>query len=119
MPTTCLISFENPDGVYFAGELLRGKAILSLTKTKKVRGVYVRIFGRAYAHWTRHCSIDHHPGRDQNGKLIRRGGHRVSYAGSEVCFDEGSVQKTQRKNNRPKICHRLIKESHFDLLCES
>lgn len=106
MPTTCLISFENPDGVYFAGELLRGKAILSLTKTKKVRGVYVRIFGRAYAHWTRHCSIDHHPGRDQNGKLVRRGGHRVSYAGSEVCFNEGNVKKNATKKPQSKTTDR-------------
>lgn len=87
MPTTCVINFEHPDSVYFAGDMLRGTAILSLTKKKKVRGVYVRIYGRAYAHWTKHCSIDHNPRRDENGKTIRMGGHRVSYAGSEVCFD--------------------------------
>lgn len=109
MPTTCLINFENPDGVYFAGELLRGTAILTLTKAKKVRGIYVRIFGRAYAHWTRYCSIDHNPGRDENGKLVRRGGHRVSYTGSEVCFSiENCTKKIQRKNyNRKQRIEKL------------
>lgn len=103
MPTTCLINFEHPDGVYFAGETLRGTAIVTLTKTKKVRGIYVRIFGRAYAHWTRYCSIDHNPRRDENGKLVRRGGHRVSYAGSEVCFSIENLRKITSKKFNVKI----------------
>lgn len=103
MPTTCVINFDHPDSVYFAGEMLRGTAILSLTKKKKIRGVYVRIYGRAYAHWTKHCSIDHNPRRDENGKMVRMSGHRVSYAGSEVCFrrefKENVTKKTCQKNN--------------------
>lgn len=84
MPTTCDISFENPDGVYFVGELLRGTAKLSLTKIKKVRGVYVKVFGRAYAHWSEYCRINHNPRRDSNGNVTNSGGHRVYYSGSEV-----------------------------------
>lgn len=92
-----MINFEHPDSVYFAGETLRGTAILSLTNKKKIRGVYVRIYGRAYAHWTKQCSIDHNPRRDENGKMIRMGGHRVSYAGSEVHFNQEFEEKFNGK----------------------
>lgn len=86
MPTTCTINFDHPDAVYFAGEILRGSAHLTLTKRKKVRGIYVQIFGKAYAQWSRYCSIDHNPRRDRNGKEIRSGGHSVYYYGTEVCL---------------------------------
>lgn len=98
-----MINFEHPDSVYFAGETLRGTAILSLTKKKKIRGVYVRIYGRAYAHWTKHCSIDHNPRRDENGKMVRMGGHRVSYAGSEVRFKrEFRTSVTKKRDEKDK-----------------
>lgn len=53
MPTTCDINFENnPEKVYYAGQLLRGTIKLTLTSAKTVRGVYIVISGRAYCHWT-------------------------------------------------------------------
>lgn len=54
---------------------------------KKVRGVFVKIHGKAYAHWTEHCSTDHNPTRDANGNLVHSSGHWVSYVGmlSELC----------------------------------
>lgn len=53
MPTTCQIEFDNnPEKVFYAGQLLRGTIQLTLTSEKNVRGVYILITGRAYCHWT-------------------------------------------------------------------
>lgn len=88
MPTTCIIAFENPTRAYYAGQLVRGTVNLTLTKEKKVRGVFVRLYGRAYAYWTEYCSVDHnrHRHRDQNHR--GSSGHHVSYTGEEVYLDE-------------------------------
>lgn len=88
MPTTCVIAFENPSRVYYAGQLLRGTVNLTLTKEKKVRGVYVRIYGRAYAYWSEHCSIDHNRNRSRDNNRVGSSGHHVSYTGEEVYLDE-------------------------------
>lgn len=84
MPTTCNISFDNPDGVYYCGQLLKGTVELTLTKEKNVRGVFVKVYGRAYAYWTEHCSIDHNITRDSKGNIISSGGHTVGYVGMSV-----------------------------------
>ena len=87
MPTTCEIIFENSQQVFYAGQLLRGTVNLTLTKEKKVRGVYVQIFGRAYAYWTEYCNIDHNRNRNNNNNTSSSG-HHVSYSGSEDYLDE-------------------------------
>lgn len=52
MSATCKIEFRNnPMKVFYAGQMLRGTVRLYLTKTRKVRGLYIRIHGRAYVHW--------------------------------------------------------------------
>lgn len=52
MSTICKIEFEdNPRKVVYAGQLLRGKVKLILTKVKKLRSLYIRIHGRSYVHW--------------------------------------------------------------------
>lgn len=39
MPTHCEIRFDNePERVYYGGQLLSGRVMLSLTKEKTVRG---------------------------------------------------------------------------------
>lgn len=49
------VEFENnPGGIYYAGQLLRGKVYLLVREQKNVRGVYVRIYGKAHCSWTRH-----------------------------------------------------------------
>lgn len=88
MPTTCVIEFENPSRVYFAGQLLRGTVDLTLTSVKKVRGVYVRIYGRAYAYWTEYCTTDHNRHQRRDGNRSGSSGHHVSYSGEEVYLDE-------------------------------
>lgn len=48
--TTCDITFDNNQlKVYSTGKLVRGNIRLTLQEEKKVRGAYVRIYGRAYA----------------------------------------------------------------------
>lgn len=84
MPSTCVISFDHPDAVYYAGNMLRGTVSLSLTKEKTVRGLFVKIYGRAYAYWREYCGIDHNPRRDANGNTVRSSGHYVSYVGNTM-----------------------------------
>lgn len=87
MPTTCTITFDNRDGVYYAGQRLHGTVALTLTSEKKIRGIFVKIVGRAYAHWTEHCSIDHNPTRDSKGNLKHNSGHYVDYYGMPAKLD--------------------------------
>lgn len=88
MPTTCVIAFENPNRVYYAGQLLRGTVNLTLIEVEKVRSVYVRIYGRAYAHWKEYCSIDHSRDRNRDKNKIGSSGHHVSYSGEKIYLDE-------------------------------
>lgn len=46
---SCAITFDNSFKVYSAGKLLRGNVHFALQEEKKVRGVYIRIVGQAYA----------------------------------------------------------------------
>lgn len=72
MPTTCELDFENnPMKVMYAGQLLRGTVRLHLTEEKNVRGIYIRINGTAYAHWS-----------EGSGKT------RKTYTGNEDYLDE-------------------------------
>lgn len=111
MPTTCVIAFENPSRVYYAGQLLRGTVNLTLTKEKKVRGVYVRIHGRAYAYWTEHCSIDHNRNRNSDNNRTRSSGHHVSYTGEEVYLDERQYF-VGGSNSSKKLLHTKKIDNH-------
>lgn len=72
MPTECEIEFENnPIKVIYTGQLLRGNVRLTLTEEKNVRGVFVEIRGKAYAHWTQGS-----------------GDNRRSYTGNEDYLNE-------------------------------
>lgn len=72
MPTTCEIEFDNnPAKVIYAGQLLRGTVRLTLTEQKSVRGVYIRILGTAYCHWSEGA-----------------GDNRKSYTGKEDYLNE-------------------------------
>lgn len=47
------IDFENnPDGIFYAGQLLLGVVRLTLTEEMSVRGVYIRIYGKGHCDWT-------------------------------------------------------------------
>lgn len=87
MSTKCEITFDKTHRVYFAGQLLRGSVHLT-TKKEKVRGVYIHIFGNAYAHWSEYCSTDHsyYHSRKSSREVVT--GHYVDYTGNEVYLDQ-------------------------------
>lgn len=46
------IDFENNKyGVFYAGQMLRGSVRLKLKEEKKIRCVYIRIYGKAICKW--------------------------------------------------------------------
>lgn len=52
MPTNCHINFENnPSKVVHSGQLFRGTVQLNLVEEVNVRGIYIHLYGGAYAHW--------------------------------------------------------------------
>lgn len=60
MAITCDIDFENnPNKIFYAGQLLRGTVRLRLNDRKNVRGVHIRIDGKAYCRWTRNGGRRH------------------------------------------------------------
>lgn len=113
MPTTCEITFENTRRVFFAGQLVRGSVRLTLTSEEKVRGVYIHIFGKAYARWDDLCYIDHnYHGYHRNRSRENRENkcNWVTYEGNEVYLDEktyfvgGPHESTALKLNELYIC---------------
>lgn len=52
MANNCVISFDqNEYGTYFTGQLLTGKVIITLNKTKKFKGIKLQINGFAHCQW--------------------------------------------------------------------
>lgn len=52
MPTKCIVYFDNnPNRIVYTDQYLRGTVILTLTKTKKLHGVYMKITGKGHAQW--------------------------------------------------------------------
>ncbi|SPP84079.1 arrestin domain-containing protein 17 [Drosophila guanche] len=52
MSKNCMITFDqNEHGTYFTGQVITGKVIVNLTKTKKLRGIKLQISGYALAQW--------------------------------------------------------------------
>ncbi|XP_061393222.1 arrestin domain-containing protein 17-like [Musca vetustissima] len=61
MVVTCDIQFENnPQGCFFAGQVLSGKIILSADKIKQVKAVVLKIKGFAHTSWSEKDSKDKH-----------------------------------------------------------
>lgn len=44
--------YDHPDAVYYSGDVLNGKIILTTDSVKNVRGVYITIKGEAKVRWT-------------------------------------------------------------------
>ncbi|KAH8330726.1 hypothetical protein KR067_006901 [Drosophila pandora] len=52
MSKNCMITFDqNEHGTYFTGQVITGKVIVNLNKSKKLRGIKLQISGYAQAHW--------------------------------------------------------------------
>lgn len=68
----CVIEFDNnPAKVYYSGQLVCGTVQLSLNEKKDVRGVVLKIVGKAYVRWTEGY-----------------GQHRTTYKGKELFLDK-------------------------------
>lgn len=79
MPTKCEIEFENnPLKVVYSGQVLCGDVKLTQTELMKVRGVYIKICGEGYCHWT--------TGSGRNEKLYTG---REDYIDKRICFIDG------------------------------
>jgi hypothetical protein len=46
------IEFENPNAVYSAGELVIGNVIVDLSDSMSMRGIRIKLLGRAKVHWS-------------------------------------------------------------------
>lgn len=92
MPTTCNITFNNSNRVFYSGQLLSGTVRLNLWKEKRVRGVYIKIFGKGNVQWSEYCTIDHDPqnqiGNRSTSPSTRKMGHTVYYTSSEDYLNE-------------------------------
>ncbi|KAH8304954.1 hypothetical protein KR018_011662 [Drosophila ironensis] len=52
MSKNCMITFDqNEHGTYFTGQVITGKVIVNLNKSKKLRGIKLQISGFAQAYW--------------------------------------------------------------------
>ncbi|XP_013118292.2 arrestin domain-containing protein 17 [Stomoxys calcitrans] len=52
MAANCVISFDqNEYGTYFTGQLLTGKVVINLNKSKKFKGIKLKICGYAQCQW--------------------------------------------------------------------
>lgn len=68
----CVIEFENnPAKVYYTGQLICGNIYLSLNENRNVRGICVKIIGKAYVRWSEEY-----------------GENPSVYTGKEIFFDE-------------------------------
>lgn len=54
MKTSCLIHFNNFEGVYNCGEIVSGVVELTTFKEKTIRAIYITVEGFAKVKWTRH-----------------------------------------------------------------
>lgn len=78
MSATCVVDFENnPSKIVYTDQYLRGTVIMALTKTKTVRGVFMKITGKGQTHWTRSVGKQHksYGGEEQylDGKIYLAG----------------------------------------------
>lgn len=78
------IEFENnPMKVFYSGQLMRGTVQLNLIKQKKVRRIYIHLYGGAYASWTEYACFDFELGNWYSD-------HRKTFSGKEVYLNDGT-----------------------------
>uniref|UniRef100_A0A7S1XCE7 Arrestin C-terminal-like domain-containing protein n=1 Tax=Tetraselmis chuii TaxID=63592 RepID=A0A7S1XCE7_9CHLO len=91
--TVFRIELDRPNGVYYAGEVVKGKVVLHLRKEVKCRGLKVRLLGQARAHW--HTGGGEHRTDYDGVKTFQD--HRITLFGnffSSDVIDEGGENPT-------------------------
>lgn len=76
------IDFEKTSAIFTSGETVRGTVRLTLGEEKKVRGVYIRIDGKAYCKWS-----------EGSGK------HKEYYIGEELYLKETTYLIGSKEGN--------------------
>ncbi|EDW38186.1 GL12454 [Drosophila persimilis] len=85
MSKNCMITFDqNEHGTYFTGQVVTGKVIVNLTKTKKLRGIKLQISGLCLGPmegsktWQSHA---HTESKEENQKHVQwtRGLHSLHH----------------------------------------
>ncbi|KAH8420951.1 hypothetical protein KR222_011089 [Zaprionus bogoriensis] len=62
MPSSCVFEFDRRDPIYYSGETINGRVVLSTTSNKSVNAVYIHFVGEAKVRWEEHRT------RTRNGK---------------------------------------------------
>ncbi|XP_017104192.2 arrestin domain-containing protein 3-like [Drosophila bipectinata] len=52
MPSTCVFEFDRREPIYYSGETINGRAILTTTSRKSVNEIYIHFEGEAKVRWT-------------------------------------------------------------------
>lgn len=95
--STCEIEFDNPMKVFYSGQLMRGTVQLNLTKQKKVRRIYMHLYGGAYASWTEYFCLDF-------GFHNWYSDHRKTFSGKEVYLNDGTYFVGAPKDDDSASC---------------
>ncbi|KAH8304951.1 hypothetical protein KR018_011659 [Drosophila ironensis] len=93
MPSNCCFEFDRRDPIYYSGETINGRAILTTTTTKSVNEVYILFEGEAKVRWDERKSKTYH-GRTRYYTDYYRGRH--TYQSSKtVVFGAGDLPPGQ------------------------
>ncbi|XP_065721440.2 arrestin domain-containing protein 3-like [Drosophila suzukii] len=89
MPSTCTFEFDRPEPIYYSGETINGRAVLTTTSEKSVNEVYILFEGEAKVKW------DESRSRTRNGKTEHYTEHfrgKQTYLNTRTCvFGSGNL----------------------------
>lgn len=88
------IIFDNPNSVYYGGQWVKGKVILTLNKSIKLSNINLRLQGLSICEWKEK------PKNFEKSKENSSGSELISLEGKEIYFDHGFVlwSKKDRKS---------------------
>lgn len=103
--STCEVEFvDNPMKVFYSGQLMRGTVQLNIVKQKKVRRIYIHVYGAAYASWTEYFWFDF-------GLQNWCSDYQKTFSGKEVYLNDGTYFVGAPENNnefKPLNCWQRI-----------
>lgn len=104
------IDFQNnPMKVFYSGQVMRGTVQLNLSKQKKVRRIYMHLYGGAYVSWSEYVWFDF-------GLHNWYSDHRKTYSGKEIHLNDGQYfvgapkdDASCKEKQTPKRWQRVFK----------
>ncbi|ESO88267.1 hypothetical protein LOTGIDRAFT_165705 [Lottia gigantea] len=73
------INIDAPSPVFYAGQIVQGRVTVELSEPKKVRGIRLSFYGRAFVHWSERV----HRGSGNNRRT-----ETVHYRAEEEYFNQ-------------------------------